>query len=327
MQKKHYVEIDALKGWAIFLVVLGHSIIIYPVNIQANAIWGGLFAVITAMHMPLFFLVSGYCYSYKGVYGAYILKKVRRLLVPYFVFCLVEMLPKFFLADLINRPRGIGESLIKMLFYGGDYWFLWTLFMIFLFYPALDKLLRRNKCAEIVGLVVLAAISIVQIRIEFWEINAISKYLFWFYCGVLLKNKVNLFAPENQKGKPLVNIVVLVSICAALYCFVKMPSGIAYNCKKFVIAALGILIALNAVRFKSFNDFFARFGKYSLQLYLLNGILLGISRTFICNVLGVETGIVIVLFNMLVDFFLSYLIVKYVCEKIKPVRVLMGMVS
>ncbi len=34
MSKKYYEEIDILKGIAITLVVLGHSVIVYPINLH-----------------------------------------------------------------------------------------------------------------------------------------------------------------------------------------------------------------------------------------------------------------------------------------------------
>ena len=45
--KKHLQEIDALKGWAIFLVVLGHSIIVYPINLHENIYCDALFTAVS----------------------------------------------------------------------------------------------------------------------------------------------------------------------------------------------------------------------------------------------------------------------------------------
>ena len=61
-KKTYYPEIDSLKGIAIFLVVLGHSIILYPVNLH-GVLWSSkLFEWVESVHMPLFFLVSGFCF-------------------------------------------------------------------------------------------------------------------------------------------------------------------------------------------------------------------------------------------------------------------------
>ena len=58
MQNK-IIEIDALKGWAIFLVVLGHAIILFPVNLHDNIYCAALFGWLSSFHMPLFLQTKG----------------------------------------------------------------------------------------------------------------------------------------------------------------------------------------------------------------------------------------------------------------------------
>ena len=45
----------------------------------------------------------------------------------------------------------------------------------------------------------------------------------------------------------------------------------------------------------------------------------------ICNILGVVQPAVIVLFNLAVDFFLSYLVIKYIFARVRPLRLIMGL--
>ena len=85
MEKKLYEQIDAMKGVAIFLVVLGHSIIMYPIDILHNSeVWYGLFRWLSSVHMPLFFMISGYCFSYKK--GALIHALIIHFLINYIYF-------------------------------------------------------------------------------------------------------------------------------------------------------------------------------------------------------------------------------------------------
>ena len=43
-----------------------------------------VFNAIYTFHMPLFFLISGLCFNWKGDdYPGYLAKKARRLLIPY----------------------------------------------------------------------------------------------------------------------------------------------------------------------------------------------------------------------------------------------------
>ena len=59
-----FEQIDALKGIAIFLVVLGHGIIFYPVDLHQNVVCESIFRWLSSVHMPLFFLISGFCFSF-----------------------------------------------------------------------------------------------------------------------------------------------------------------------------------------------------------------------------------------------------------------------
>lgn len=74
-------NVDIMKGIGIFLVVLGHSYF-----------WGDRF--ITLFHMPLFFMLSGYCYNekYSADISSLILlakKRLKSLYLPYMLSNLV----------------------------------------------------------------------------------------------------------------------------------------------------------------------------------------------------------------------------------------------
>ena len=62
--QKRYIEIDSLKGFAAFLVVLGHAIIYFPINLHENVYCENLFRLLSSIHLPLFFCVAGFCFSY-----------------------------------------------------------------------------------------------------------------------------------------------------------------------------------------------------------------------------------------------------------------------
>ena len=83
---KHYREIDILRGIAIIMVFLGHAVIVYPINLENVAWCRGLVAFISAVHMPLFFIVAGFCFHRKSTYVDMVQKKIQRLLIPYTAF-------------------------------------------------------------------------------------------------------------------------------------------------------------------------------------------------------------------------------------------------
>lgn len=329
-EKMHYREIDSLKGWAIFLVILGHSIILFPINLHEIPWCATSFAIIGCTHMPLFFLVSGLCYSYKGDYKGYIIKKVKRLIIPYFIFQSIQIFVVNIASEYVNGgAETILNSVKAMLLYGGSYWFLYTLFVIFLIYPAVDKVMNKNKYLRIAFFAVFLALYILHPTIPLFEIGAALKFLFWFSIGVYLRRNFpmeNLLRTDKPKGNTYLRIAIATVLWIGIFCAFKTKTDLMLSIKDFFVTSAGITLSFLLIRTEWFNNIFARFGKYSLQLYLLNCFTLGASRTFICSIVGVSSPIIIIAFNMLVDYFLAYLVIKYICEKIKPVKFAMGMV-
>lgn len=317
--RPYYSQIDALKGIAVFLVVLGHSIILYPIDLHQNDICLFVFNWLSSVHMPLFFVISGFCFSYQGKYGPYIRKKVKRLLIPYTVFNLIDMIPRYLFPGLVNRPRGIEESLRKIVFNGGEYWFLYTLFIIFLIYPFMYKLVRGSRY-KLLGSLFLLLAAKYYLPYSVFTLNSVINYLFYFSIGVLIKEIFggNIFTVKFHPLKMFALTLLLLIVWVAL-----LRIHLPYT--NTISALIGITTMYIIAQSDAVVNIFERFGKYSLQLYLLNGYFLVISRTIIVSVLGVYNPVVIIVFNMLVDFFISYIFIKYLCERIKAVRMLMGM--
>lgn len=88
------VYLDALKGYAILLMVMGHclawsfedwNLVIYNIDKPCNVKMAGfLFQLIYSFHMPLFFIISGYL-SYKNnvISLNNVQRKSKRYLIPY----------------------------------------------------------------------------------------------------------------------------------------------------------------------------------------------------------------------------------------------------
>ena len=315
--RKHYREIDSLKGFAIFMVVLAHAIIYFPVNLHEVPWCEAVFQMISGLHMPLFFAISGFCFSFRGSYRDFLAKKFKRILLPYYVFNLIALVPRAVLPQLVNRPQSVTESLIDILLYGGEYWFLLTLFLIFAFYPVIYKWQAQSRQRQIVVAALCLLLSLVRIKTEVLTLHLISGYLFYFNLGVLLKlNKIQIFEYKWLEGRKLLPLGV-----AAVWGLLVL-SPWAGQLEVFV-SLLGVIVCYFLARAKVFNDIFERFGKFSLQIYLLNGFLLVISRTIICRFTADPTAIIC--FNMLVDLVLAYVGIKYICNRVKLFKVLMGM--
>ena len=315
--RKHYKEIDSLKGFAIFLVVLGHSITYFPVNLHEVPWCEVLFKMLSGIHMPLFFTISGFCFSYRGSYGSFLAKKAKRLLLPYVVFNLIDLVPRALLPQFVNNAQSMADSAKDILLYGGAYWFLFTLFLIFAIYPAIYKWQAGSPRRQLVTAGLCLILAFVRIPVEEFTLSLISGYLFFFNLGVLLKTrKVPLFDCKLEKAWKLLPGGVVLLWLALLFSPWERQLEV-------LVSLIGVVGCYFLTHVKLFNRIFERFGRFSLQIYLLNGFLLVISRTIICRV-TTDPGAIIA-FNMLVDFYLAYLGIKYIGNRVKLFRVLMGM--
>lgn len=132
--------ISLLQTIAIILVVVGHSLHEYPVNHGEGTL---VYRMIYAFHMPLFVFISGFLFSYSlsrsGVkpYGQFLVDKVLRLLVPYFVLGAATFIPRVMMSGVADDAMELsfGGFMESLLYYDKlvivFFWFLTMLFVLF----------------------------------------------------------------------------------------------------------------------------------------------------------------------------------------------------
>ena len=151
------------------------------------------------------------------------------------------------------------------------------------------------------------------------------KYFIFFYAGFLIQIYFEIF-PEWKKI--LDNTGVLIIGCLAW----GMVFVAWYICKvtfipQLCVSVIGIFVCVVfAIKICNIRPglVLADIGKYSLQLYLLDGYFLGVSRTVLVQVLACTNPLVIVAGNTLFDLAGAFGTAKYVLMKAKVLRVLCG---
>lgn len=195
MQKRNAL-ISFLQVFGIILVVAGHSDYQLPDNPVHRWIY--------SFHMPLFMFISGYLLRYgirekslaqTSMYGAkgFIGKKVRRLLIPYVFISTLAFFPKALMSRFAARPLDISwESYLNMLIYPWDnviifFWFLPTLFIIFLLVVYGAKLLARFRIACPWGILLLILLGLHLFNplksLLLLNIGGVVNYLLYFGLG------------------------------------------------------------------------------------------------------------------------------------------------
>jgi fucose 4-O-acetylase-like acetyltransferase len=179
---------DALKGAAILLVVLGHSLQALP-NFDDNL----LFRVIYAFHMPLFMFVSGYVafYGRDNQSWAQLRKKAAILVLPFVAWYGVSYIVTG--AYLTTNLR----HYVKVLILSPDHglWFLWVLFVNFLLLALALRLEQRLK-AWVFPLIWLA---LQILPIDTLGLSLVRWHFGFFAIGFLIHRYRNLWLPYRKQ--------------------------------------------------------------------------------------------------------------------------------
>lgn len=314
---KYYDEINRLKGVAILLVLLGHSVIFTPVNLMEVNWCKTMYNYIYIFHMPLFFIISGFLYKYKDNYKIYILSKVKRLLIPYVIFNIANLLLRHSFPQFINRNNTLGRDIYDILLSGGEYWFLYTLFMIFLIFPIIEKKIdsKINCIIILIILVILRSLDLTYI----FRVDELVKNIFYFILGYKIKNIYNLKYKKIIKNKYFILCSTIIFITIGI---------IPKNIITLIVGALsGCILAYNIVMilpYNNINKFLSYCGTYSLQLYLLNGFILVPARIIIVKILSISNPIIIVSSIFIINIVVGLIVIKYIINKSKVLSYMCG---
>mgnify|MGYP004500725479 CR=1 FL=1 len=322
-------EVDILRGIAAVLMILGHSFIVYPVNIATVPWCAAIGHFIYTFHMELFFILAGYvyhCISYKS----YMKKKTERIALPYFVFGVGAMLLRAFGGAAINGIEPVGEGIVKLLFRGGGYWFLYVSFLIFAVYPLLDHVLSKSIVIEAVFCGVILIVDQYVKVTDFLSLETVVHYLPYFVIGHIVA-KIN-------GGRGRTKTAILIS---SLIIYVVLDSYEISNDEKLgtifhfirAVSMCYVVFCLSKVVFDRWGErksciqikaFLTECSKYSLQIYLFNGYLLTAIRIILCNILKIRSPFLIASTIWIGDLAISLILCKYILPKMRLLARLCG---
>lgn len=139
MDKKRIAYIDIAKFFGIFLLLFEHT----GNSIQLEGIYTNIKVWICSFHMPLFFIVYGMVVSSKNwkVGIRYIDKKIKTLLVPYIIWCMIYSVgygTNFFYGVLYGTNPSLGYAQTNMVL-----WFLPVMFLSTIIFQCLIELNGR----------------------------------------------------------------------------------------------------------------------------------------------------------------------------------------
>ena len=247
------ITIDVVRGFAMLLVVLGHTIS-GTVKEYSNSL---LFQAIWTLQMPLFIVISGYVTRYSrplvdcsGLWK-FIKKRTLAYLLPWGVWTIIVRGLIFGQSNMMN---------IKNLLWHMDngYWFLVTIWTISMIYGVSDLLSnkwfkerKRNVFVHLffcgIGLIGLAVIGYFM-GLDFLAIKLTLYYLPIYFLGYTY-GQIQNGVMTRANGKCFVNIVIVASLAlwlAAINRFDFFAGGdnVMMIFGRFITSSLGCIAVI-----------------------------------------------------------------------------------
>lgn len=313
---KRDTTIDALKGFAIVLVVLGHSIQGHFEVFDDSLVH----KTISSFHMPLFMFLSGYV-AFLSLgnksNGKIISNKFLQLAIPFLMWSVFVKsltfgnLPQFkeHLMNLVKSP---------------DYgiWFLWVLFLIFLAFIPYRFLVKNIKNAFYeYGIILLFSIILFVMPVSVLGIGLLKWHIPFFLTGYWIsKYKKDLIAYKTvffEMALILFPILLIFFHRTEQVVLVKyapfLPNifNLAY---RYLIAFMGIAVAFLFVKKLTetkLNSSLVWLGMYTLDIYVIHTYFLHLI------VPGKSENILIILLSVVLAIGISLIISFYFLRQSK----------
>lgn len=210
VKSKRIVFIDIAKAICIILVVVGHYV---PDN---SPVWYvALHDIIYTFHMPLFMFASGYVYiatKKDGAYGAFLLKKVRRLMIPYISTSAIVITIKLATQGSLSVDAPVTFFSYLKMFYspeaGAFLWFIWALWWMFVIVP-----LFKTTRARLVLFLVCLIMHYVPMRVtDVFCIASVKNMFVFFMLGIVAFEHKSLhrFVNDFSLRKSVVAIALFI---------------------------------------------------------------------------------------------------------------------
>lgn len=224
-RKKIWPEINALYTIGTILVILGHSHSSDWSTFSHTAL-APLISFIYTFHMPLFFFVSGFLFNNstsleKTGYPKWLKQKAIKLLTPYIVISIISFFPKYFIenhsfqglsltyfAELILVPR-------KSVW--GHFWFLPTLFLVYLLFGLFQKFLNSKNRPVFLTVSGFSALLLyfIPVSTDILCFNDFKKNVCFFVLGIV----ANILLTQKNFELPIPGKILFVipGICLCIF--------------------------------------------------------------------------------------------------------------
>lgn len=323
MENKRILWLDALKGFTIIFVIIGHVLLGYTNN-NAFPLQQQLMLKINywiySWHMPLFMAISGF--AFKVAYlkenkldKKRINKQILNLILIFFIFQLGLCSLKIIFNSFVDSKIDFYSLILNLFIPDNIMWYVWVLLIYYFF---VEIVYKRIKVSQYIYIYIGVTAKLIN---EYFGIILGIKNLFYcfqfFSFGIWLADKYLL------KGKIAIkNKITLVSVIYIIFYIFFLSIKNVENLLPFIKIILEVInaYAVTVIIFKVFSKikeikFLMLCGKESLVIYLLHTYFVTAIKAFIIRSNFSSAGIIIIL-TTIIPLFICLTIAK-LSHKIK----------
>ncbi len=270
------LSIETLRGIAVIMMVAGHVVGASKgtgLQVEDDSGWRYFYNSFEYLRMPLFTVVSGFVYSLRPVEPGRLLEflkgKSRRILFP-----LISVGTLHFLVQHIipgtNAKYEIAEIWKIYLFKYEHFWFLQSIFLIFVFISLIDnyQLISTGKKWFVVFLAcVLFRCAMSFLNGNFFSFKGFLNLLPFFVLGCGLERYQDLFKNKMVIFGLLIIFILAVSVHQINLLNGKSFSGLDYTIVSFFVACPGIVLLFHI---RKDVPFLSKLGYFAYGIYLFH---------------------------------------------------------
>ena len=331
-----------LRGVVILLVLLGHSL-----YMAAGGGYGGLsyfdliqgdeamnvnnalqlfVDMIYGFHMPLFMMISGavYMYTRKEIntlkeVGAFILKKAKRLLIPFVLVTIFWQIPLKYISGYFQDDIIKNAVMGQLLLFGNSHlWFLVVLFIIFVAVAFIEYLNLSRISIFIAG-----ACFIMGYFLEGNMVFLSLQYGLWFLLGVCFEKRIR----SRIEGKKFYLLKAIIFGIVYVVVFFVGKQFIYEGFFKYIYTIITGIVGSLFILYITFVfeklhwSVFEKIGNISFDLYLysdsLNYVILLIISTYYPQLYATGAGVLSAYIMRFLITLFGAMLVGYVVRVVK----------
>lgn len=219
--EKRTAWIDIMRGILMITIVWGH---VYNTGILRQYLY--------SFHVPAFFFLSGFCFTYRHNFRSFFYKRLRTIIIPYFFFSVVSIVIFFICSRFVGSLSQLLEcdpatNLIVMLYgnskpevmrYNLPLWFLPCLFLTSCIGYCEEAIVSlKGKPMRIVAIFIFALIGAFFSKHEDialpWHFETSISMAVWFVLGISCREFTN-----RKNGLRIIQRIWPLSICVGIVC-------------------------------------------------------------------------------------------------------------